>query len=164
MKYFSGLYGAAKKKNIVVAGLAKTSALLTEKGNSLAMVLNEMNKDRFSSWFYYPIVGINSQEHQAELFMVKLHEKSKHIFRLEIFKGNKFDADSVVSMLAANSRDGVFLGYPYGLIEADKFARVAKNDAEYLRTSFMAKAGKQWKKIEQCLTTANAHEILDRVG
>ena len=72
--------------------------------------------------------------------------------------------NNTVSALKQNSKDPVFLGYPYGLIEADKFARISNNEAEYLRMTFVAKACKSFDKIKQHLNALNAHSILDNIS
>ena len=72
--------------------------------------------------------------------------------------------EEVLSLLKQNSKDPVFLGYPYGLIQADRFGRVSNNDAEYLKTSFMAKAGKRFDKIRKYMASVDSHEILDSVS
>ena len=86
------------------------------------------------------------------MFFIKLNKKSRHIFRFEVYKKNKFDVNEILTLLKIN-QDPVFLGYPYGLIEADKFARVTNNEKEYLKTILSL------KRIEE----KEAHEILDSI-
>ena len=66
--------------------------------------------------------------------------------------------------MANNCNDSVFIGYPYGLIEADKNARVSNNEKNMLLTLFSAKFGKDWEKIKESLSNLDAHEILDSIG
>ena len=66
-------------------------------------------------------------------------------------------------MIAFNAKDPVFLGYPYGLIEADKFARCQENEKDYLKTRFIQKTTKDYKKIKQILNTNKAHDLLDNI-
>ncbi len=161
-KYFDELYKTALEKNIIVCGLSKTTTLMTDKGNSIANALNKFNVD--GKWLYYPVVDIKSNKHEADMAFVKLHEKSKYIFRFEIYKEQKEHIKDVVSLIAHNCKDSVFIGYPYGLIEADKNARISNNEREMMLTFFMAKFGKDWEKIKDSLSNVNAHEILDRIG
>ena len=149
--YFNKLYKKALEKNIIIAGLSKSSTLLTDKGNSLISTLSKMaDKDE---WYYYPVAKIEHPDHEAEMFFIKLNEKSRHVFRFEVYKKNKFDIDEILTLLKIN-QDPVFLGYPYGLIEADKFARVTNNEKEYLKTILSL------KRIEE----KEAHEILDSIS
>jgi hypothetical protein len=161
-KYMDALYEKASAKGIVVCGLAKTSNLLTNTGNSAAAVLNSMNPDK--DWYYHPVAEINDENHKAELCFVKLHPQSKYVFRFEIFNKQSKSMDDVLSLLKQNAVDPIFLGYPYGLIEADRVGRVSNNDAEYLKTSFMAKAGKRFEKIRKYMASVDSHSILDSVS
>ena len=71
-------------------------------------------------------------------------------------------AEEIINSIAANCNDPVFIGYPYGLIEADKIARIGNNEKEFLRTVFLTKLKK--KDIEKYLSAKNAHGILDRIS
>ncbi len=102
-----------------VSALAKTSSLFTISGNSPVVLLNKLNSN--SCWSYF-VDGITH--------FVKLHHKAKHVFR---FDGNT----EVLSILVQNSHDAIFLGYPYGLIHADKFARVSNEERNALRMQFL---------------------------
>ena len=58
--------------------------------------------------------------------------------------------------------DPVFIGYPYGLVEADRIARISNQEKESLKTMFLVKLRN--KNIEKYLSSVNAHEILDRIS
>ncbi|MFB6199017.1 MAG: hypothetical protein ABEI52_12245, partial [Halobacteriaceae archaeon] len=59
------------------------------------------------------------------------------------------------------SDDPVFPGYPYGLIEADRLARVSHDEAAAKRTRLQSAFGKDWERVEKRLHTRDAHDILD---
>jgi len=158
-KYFDTIYKKALEKKVIICGLSKTSSLLTNKGNSAAFLLGNISPP--GAWYYYPTVEIENKEHQAEMFFIKLHEKSKHVFRFEVFKNNKFKIDEILALLKDNSKDPVFLGYPYGLIEADRFARIGNYEKEYQKTILSAKIG---ARLESFSAPLNAHNILDKIG
>ena len=160
-KYFEELYKEAMEKNIIICGLSKTTTLMTDKGNSIANALNKFNV--YGKWLYHPIAEIKSGNHKAEMSFVKLHEKSRHIFRFEIYKEQKENLHETVSLLADNCKDAVFLGYPYGLIEADKNARISNQEKGMLLTLFSAKFGKDWEKIKDSISNVDAHEILNNI-
>ena len=160
-KYFEELYKKAAEKNIIICGLSKTTTLMTDKGNSIANALNKFNVA--GKWLYHPVAEIKSSSHKAEMAFVKLHEKSKYIFRFEIYKEQKENLHETVSLLAANCKDPVFLGYPYGLIEADKNARISNQEKDMLLTLFSAKFGKDWEKIKESLSNVDAHEVLNNI-
>jgi hypothetical protein len=156
------LYKEAAEKKIVICALSKTSELFTEKGNALIPILNESSPDK--EWYYYPLVEINNKNHKVEMYIVKLNKSSRYVFKFEIFNGVKYDKDGVLALLKSNSKDAVFLGYPYGLIEADRFARVSNKERDYLKTIFLTRLGRDNEKIAQYLNTANTHTILDSMG
>ena len=162
INYFNKLYKKTTEKNIIIAALSKTTSLFTEKGNSVTALLNLISPTE--EWFYYPVVNINNKNHEAEIYFVKLNKNSEHVFKLEIYKKQKANADELILLLKNNSKDPVFLGYPYGLIEADKFARISNNEKNYFKTLFISKIGKKYRKIGKYLTTLNAHEILDKIS
>tara|TARA_Y100000310_G_scaffold345853_1_gene471429 strand:+ start:11571 stop:12620 length:1050 start_codon:yes stop_codon:yes gene_type:complete len=161
-KYFDELYEKAEEKNIIISGLSKTTALMTDRGNSIANALNKFNQK--GKWIYYPVAEINTSNHKAEITFTKLHESSKYIFRFEIYKEQKGKINDIVSLISNNAKDSVFIGYPYGLIEADRQARISNQEKDMLLTIFSTKFGKDWEKIQQSLSNTNAHEILDSMG
>jgi len=161
-KYFDELYQKAVENNVTVCGLSKTTTLMTDKGNSIPNALNKFNID--GKWIYHPVVEINSNNHKADMAFVKLHESSKYIFRFEIYKEQKQHIYDTINLISNNCKDSVFIGYPYGLIEADRNARISNNEKNMLLTLFSTKLGKDWEKIKQSLTSIDAHEILDSIG
>ncbi|MFH0868580.1 MAG: DNA double-strand break repair nuclease NurA [Candidatus Woesearchaeota archaeon] len=161
-KYMDKLYEKASQKNIIICGISKTTTLMTDQGNSISNALNKFNIE--GKWFYHPIAEIKSNGHKADMAFVKLHESSKYIFRFEIYKEQKQYLEQVISLLANNCKDAVFVGYPYGLIEADKNARISNQEKDMLLTLFSTKFGKDWEKIRESLSNINAHEILDSIS
>jgi len=147
-------------KGITIAGLSKSTSLLTEKGNSFGALLQQIGPE--GSWFYHPIVKISNSRHRVGMYFVKLHAKARRIFRLEIH--NTTDANRIISTLAANAKDPIFPGYPYGLIDADKFARISNQEAEYYKTTIMARLGKKWRDLEDFTAQLDAHQILDSMS
>ncbi|MBI2659059.1 DNA double-strand break repair nuclease NurA [Candidatus Woesearchaeota archaeon] len=159
-EYLSQLYGSCSKNNVILCALSKTSSLFTDNGDLLSAVLGSISE--LSSWFYYPIVEIRSTSHRAEMFFAKFHNKSRHIFRFEIFNRQKEKAEEIINALAGNCADPIFIGYPYGMMEADKSARISNNEKESLKMMFLIRLSN--KNIEKYLNSKNAHEILDRIS
>ncbi|MEK6809136.1 MAG: hypothetical protein AABY40_00520 [Nanoarchaeota archaeon] len=127
-----------------VCALAKSSSLFTVSGNSPLVLLNKLSS--LPLWSY----SIDDAN-----FFVKLHPRSKHVFR---FTGNR----DYLPHLAENSKDAIFLGYPYGLISADRSARVSNEEKNSLRMNILLKA--ENKEIMEYLSATNAHDILDSLG
>jgi hypothetical protein len=146
-KYYEQLFDKAKEKQVIVTGLSKTSSILTNTGNSVASALNSLSPD--CDWYYLatPFIGF-----------AKLNKNSKHVFRLDL--SNKEHIGNVLSLLKANSIDPCFLGYPYGLIEADKHARVSQKEQQQIQLMFLAKGGNQFREH---ISSKDAHEILNKI-
>jgi hypothetical protein len=139
------LLGIVRERQLVLAGLAKTTTLLTDTGASAAVALHASAPS--GTWLY----GAGSMTH-----FVKLHPRSSHVFRLDVLPPMK--ATEVAAALAANATDAAFPGYPYGLIEADKFAQVPKHEAGQLRIRLLARGRKD---LQQHLHAVDAHDILN---
>ncbi|MEM3127136.1 MAG: DNA double-strand break repair nuclease NurA, partial [Candidatus Woesearchaeota archaeon] len=133
-KLFSELYSAAEKNNCIVAALAKTTSLTTKRGASAAAYIASIGPQ--GTWECNNIIKTNSKMHQANISFVKLNKNSKHIFRFETHNSKE-----VASWLLPHCNDASFPGYPYGLIYADKFARVSNEEKNYFVTHFLAAHG-----------------------
>jgi len=156
------LFEKAYAKGVVVCGICKTTRLFTDTGDSVVAAISSISPS--GEWAYYPLAKINTDSHKAEMMIVKLHSKSKYIFRFEIFEKQKDKVSSVLGVLKKNASDPVFLGYPYGLIEADKMARVGNDEAEYLKVKLTSKAGDKRDKIINYMKTVDAHSVLDNIS
>jgi len=142
-------------KNLDLCALSKTTNILTNKGRVFAAVLNSLSE---GSWSYHPVYSGG----KLDTSFVKLNNNAKHVFRLDMNDPTK--REELNGILKKQSNDPVFPGYPYGLLEADRLARVSKKEQEYLRTKFMTKFGKSWRNVKTYLRTKDAHEILDSIS
>lgn len=158
-KYLGRLYDEGIRRGVLICGLAKTTSMFTEKGNNMAGLLNSIGKDDI--WYYHPVAEIDNKDHKAEMYFVKLNKRSKHVFRFEVHNGHGYKIAQIVGKLAENSNDFAFPGYPYGLILADKLARVPNKEKEYYRSLFMAKMGRKSGNMAKYLSSRDAHSILD---
>ena len=127
-----------------VCALAKTCSLMTQNGNNPVVLFSTIGpKD---PWKYF----VEEKTH-----FVQLHEKSKHIFR---FEGNV----EILPHLLEHSTDSLFVGYPYGLVFADKLARITNKEKDALKMQFLL--NKNNSKIAVYVFATNAHDILDSIG
>ncbi len=140
----------------VVASVAKTCSLLTDTGLPVTTALN-----REGTWAYHPIALNHNQLHKADIAFAKLHAASKHVLRVEIARACAGKLEEVLCCLAHESRDVSFPGYPYGLIKADKIARVSEQESALLKTQLQVRAGKNWANIQEQINSLNAHSLLD---
>jgi hypothetical protein len=139
----------------IICGLAKTSNILTYHGNTATAYLDKLSGR--DMWLY------NTGRNSPHTYFVKLCKSSKYIFRLDVI-GHKQDINTIANLLIANSKDPIFPGYPYGLVEADKLARVSKSEQESLKLQLMARFGKDYMKIIPFINSQNAHDILDSIS
>jgi hypothetical protein len=145
------------KKN--TCALAKTCTLLTQKGDSI--IPNLLRTTELKEWYYYP-VSHRTSDHNADIYFVKLNKNAKYVFRFEV--ADSSNINEVLSCLKVNSRDPIFLGYPYALVEADKFARVSEKEKQGMQMRFKMALGKNYKKIESYLHSLDAHSVLDTIS
>jgi len=131
-------------KNCSLLSISKTCRLCTDSGSSALFVLEKLAPK--GCWLYFA---------GGRVAFAKLHENSKHIFRV--------DAPSVESLnslpLLLNSSDPSFLGYPYGLIDADKFAQVTEEEISQIKLRFALKSKELFGSLERALS---AHDILNK--
>jgi hypothetical protein len=154
-KYMEGLLSTGK-----ACALSKTCSLVTKNGESIIRKLSDMG---VGAWYYYPIIRSNNPLHKSEIYFVRLNPKSKYLFRFEIQQGFKGEPEEIIGMLSANSNDPIFLGYPYGLIDVDQYARISGEESALMRTKLSVKMGKDWNEFSKSLTSTNAHAILDKI-
>lgn len=137
---------AALSKGVIVVGLSKTSRLCTDSGDSAVVAVRSIAKE--GSWLYFS---------GGEVGFVKLNPFSQYVFRCDFF-ADKEQAQSAASVLALNSSDPAFLGYPYGLLDVDKTAQVSKAELAELRLRFAVKSREKFKMFESAL---DAHDLLN---
>ncbi len=168
--YSNKLYETSKSKNVIVTGLSKTSGLFTNTGMSLLGAVSKLAEDSkvpHPLW-YLPIAEVTSTDHNAVILVIKLNSKSEHIFRYEIYreqfvKLNDNELNEILSQLAENSQDVSFPGYPYGLVDADRFARVATGEVENYKVLLLSEISKRgkWNKFARHIRAFDAHTILN---
>jgi len=156
-EYLSALKGDTDT-GVIVCSISKTSDILASDGNSAASLMERLAPQ--GAWYYHPVVSAEG----VEVAYVKLHPRSNYCFKFEAFVGiDMAEIKTVLSALAENSKDPVFIGYPYGLVEADSFARVSNKEKDFLKAVLMARSGKDWSMIESLSRASDAHDVLDRI-
>jgi hypothetical protein len=173
-KYANRAYNAAIRKGVVFTGLSKTSSLFTTTGYPLLSAINELAETtplKDGSWYYHPIVKITHPDHRAEMFAVKLHNTSEYVFRFEILRDQFQDMslkeiESVIGALAVNARDIGFPGYPYGLVEADRLARITGHERDSHEVQFMSASASAgiWNVLLRHVKCVDAHSMLNKLA
>lgn len=157
-KYLERLFTTGK-----ACALSKTCSLTTKNGISITRLLHDSSEDINSAWYYNPIVINDNPKHHAEIYFVRLHERSGYVFRFEIQDRFRGDVHEMFSALVHDSKDPIFLGYPYGLIDVDQYVRISEEESELLRTKISVKFGKGWNDFSKSLNSMNAHSVLDKI-
>ena len=144
-EYMERLYNSGK----MICALAKSSNVMIY-GKNMRGVMTGVIKGR----------GFCLLENTAKykMYSVRLSDKGD-VFRFDIHRGDLF---KVLGIIARNSKDLVFPGYPYGLILVDRFARVQNHEREYYLTILKTKLGRRWEKIRPFLDIS--HEVLDNIS
>jgi len=172
-KYANRAYGKAMERGATFTGLAKTSTLFTTTGHPLVSAISELSQTtgfRDKAWYYHPIVVIKQPDHRADMYAVKLHPQADYVFRFEILREQAEQLpteakERVIAALADNAKDISFPGYPYGLIDADRFGRVGMGEKEMQQTLFMSTASAHgaWPKIQRFIRATDAHLRLNEL-
>jgi len=168
-KYMARAVEATMEKGVVFAGISKTSTLFTTTGLSLLGAVQKLADDyEVKGPWCLPIAKVANVLHNAFIYVIKLHESARYVFRFEIYgeqarRMSEEDLCMVTSSLAGNSKDISFPGYPYGLIDADGFARVGGDEIDAYRVPLMSEISKRgkWKKISRHICSGDAHGVLD---
>lgn len=167
--YVRELTTKAVNKGVILIGISKTSSIFTTSGLSLiGAVDNLAKKENIKGTWYFPIAESTSIDHNVMIVIAKLNSFAERVFRVEIQREQyhelgKHGLNELVSLLSENSSDATFPGYPYGLIDADRFARVSFDELGYyhaLLTSEISKQGKTSKFLSN-LYSSDAHNILN---
>jgi len=169
VNYLRNLSAAAKDRGIILTGLSKTSALFTTTGLSLLGAVSKLAEDiKISQEWYYPVAESVSEDHNVMILAVKLNRISERVYRYEIQREqfnslNELQINEVLTALVQNSCDPTFPGYPYGLIDADAFARVSFDEIEYYRGIIISQISALGKlgKFNRHIRAIDAHSILN---
>ncbi|MBI5066077.1 hypothetical protein HZA97_07605 [Candidatus Woesearchaeota archaeon] len=143
--HYEELLETCKEKKVVLAGLSKTSTILCDNSQSASVVLSKLAK--LSKWYY---------KCDDNRFFVRMHKKSRYVFRLDI---SEF-SEELIELLAKNSVDLIFPGYPYALIDVDKMARVNKDELERMKLYLLTKYEKDF---DQHMASVDMHDKLNLV-
>jgi len=166
-EYAEEAYDVARKRGVLFSGVSKTSQLYTTTGLPLVAAINRLARDNNvqAPWYYENIVEITDPAHKAELNFAKFNPNSDYIFRLEILKGQEDKKDTIMAALVENSKDITFPGYSYGLVDADKNARVSFDQLDALRMVLFSEISKNndFDGFKDFLAGSEAHDWLNKV-
>ncbi len=152
------LLAAAAADNILVGAVAKTCSLLTKDGKPLIAAADEISGGK--KGHVIVSAGENSLD-KATAAIARLNQNASYLFKVETTAAGHFEG--LLAALESQSNDVAFPGYPYGLIMADRFARVSDNDAEITKSKIAATANAEMKELLRQEKALDAHDVLDRM-
>ena len=170
IKYANRLYDMAMSKGVIVCGLAKTSRLITESGDPLLARVAEIAEEvPFGKW-YVKVAEEVSSDDRGFMLAAKFHEKSRYVFRFEILREqfstmSQDEINSVLASIAENSKDVAMIGYPYGAIDADRFAQVRRDELNMYQGFIISEKMRhpEWKRLQKYSASLSAHDALNGV-
>ena len=163
------LYEDARDKGVVVCALAKTTTLVSASGHPLLCVADDAGRRSGHGRWYMPLAERVSGDDRGFVLAVRLHPRAPFVFRLEILRDQyqameAAEIGEVIGSLAANATDPSFLGYPYGLVNADRYAKVRAEEARILRGMLLHEMGlhEMGRTMIEHAESLSAHKHLNR--
>jgi len=176
-KYAEDSLIIAKSKNIVFAGLSKTSAIASDTGLSMISSIHRFAYEsdiQYDMWCYGPIYRTQEEFYNVVVMALKLNKGADRIYRFElqeedISKGDDGLNDKILetaSLLIKNSNDIRFVGYPYGLYDADRWARVRNEEITAYEIRLKSELSKNgvWSSVDPLLKATDTHDKLDKLN
>ena len=120
--------------------------------------------------WYMPLARRVPGDGSGFVLAARLHRHSRFTYRLEVLR-DQYDLlqdaggpGGVVGSIAANSGDPSFPGYPYGLVSADRHARVRGAEAAVYRRVLLAELARRemGRTMLDHTLLLSAHKTLDR--
>ncbi len=163
-KIYKYIDDSNKKLRINLLSLIKYSSITTTSGlNATTYLYLKFNKHNKSYPLYYPdwIIS-NNPHHNARIFFAKLHKKAERVFRIDYYKNNTDDPETLLAQLSENSNDLSLLGYPYALLEADRFVKITEKEITHHRNKLIINMKKT--KLNYILKEQDIHETFDLIN
>jgi len=170
-EYVNKLFNKAIDDGVILTGLSKSCRLTTTTQLSIIAAIQRLSrgtKFKSSKWVYYPIAEMKRSEPKPLMMVVNLNKFAYSPFRFEMLnkqadelgRNNILD---VISSISNQSNDLSLPGYPYGLFDADRWARVTNEEIESYRTRFYSEISKtvKWDDLKYHIRAIDLHDKLD---
>ena len=164
------LYEQARRRGVTVCALAKTTTMMGPGGVPILYAAQEAARTAGHHTWYMPLARRASGGNSGFMLAVRLHRHSRFTYRLEVLR-DQYDRmvengwlEKVIGSIAASSGDPSFPGYPYGLVSADRHARVRGAEAEVHRRMLLGEMGRHelGRTMVDHTLLLSAHKALDR--
>lgn len=149
----------AAKRGVIVSGLQKSTSMMADNSSTIQSL--EPSHDS-GAWITSPVCINDTMMHPATIHVIKLHKDAAHRFVIDIARG--YDPEKTGVSLLATSSDPLFLGYPYGLIDVDRLARIEDSRKEQSRLDIRKLLAGSNEFLDREILSKNAHEILDSMS
>lgn len=162
--FLDKLINNSLNKKILLCGLSKSSTRFIVAGKKMIQGVSSMSIEHLGIGFY-ETAKISPINPDLNTVLARLHPTAKQEFRIDSLKAQTEGSNNqLYSILAYFSNDALFPGYPYGLIAADKFARVSNQESEYLRIKLTSRLESEKPELLSGFTAKTAHQILDKAS
>ena len=167
-KYAQNLYDVARSRGVIVCALSKTSHLLTRGGEPLLERARSISEETGLERWYVNVADQLSSHDSGFVMAVQLHGLARYAFRFEILREQHArlsdgEKDHILASLASNSGDASFLGYPYGLVDADRYAQIRRSDVVLCRELLQSRARATLGSASGYMSNIGAHDHLNGV-
>lgn len=165
------LYGQARRRGVIVCALAKTTTMMGPGGIPVLYAAQEAARKAGHRTWYMPLARrASGGDGSGFTLAVRLHRHSRFTYRFEVLR-DQYDSlvdagklGDVIGSIAANSGDPSFPGYPYGLVSADRHARVRSTECTVHRRVLLGELGRHeyGRTMVDHTLLLSAHKTLNR--
>ena len=164
------LYDAARRRGVIVCALAKTTTMIGPGGVPVLYAAHEAARAVGLHAWYMPLARRVPGDGSGFVLAARLHRHLRFTYRLEVLR-DQYDLlqdagglGGVIGSIAANSGDPSFPGYPYGLVSADRHARVRSAEAAVYRRVLLAELARHemGRTMLDHALLLSAHKTFDR--
>ena len=165
------LYDRARRRGVIVCALAKTTTMMGPGGIPVLYAAQEAARKAGHRTWYMPLARrASGGDGSGFMLAVRLHRHSRFTYRFEVLR-DQYDRmveasqlGEVAGSIAANSGDPSFPGYPYGLVSADRRARVRSTEGVVYRRVLLGELGRHeyGRTMVDHTLLLSAHKTLNR--
>jgi len=160
------LDSAARGKNIILTGVAKTTRIKTKEGPSITAAAMALSKSVPYKVWRVKVADIRSETHSANIYVAKLNPISHYAYRVEVnhTKDDENEINRVFNTMAHNVGAPNRYGYPLGLQIADDRARVTEREMDMQKPVLAGYiSDEMYERILLDVRSVDMHENLNRI-
>lgn len=165
--FLSYVTSKAKKKNIHLVGITKTSTLYWGKKSPLIPMVVKKSEELYGKGKWYCRLSdfdcsLKNPNWFGIIYVAKLKKASDYAFRVDVNREDEILPDTIFSVLSNLASDPSVLGYPYPLAAIHNHVRITSSEIEDLRYRLQQKAlQKGISTLDWDLLFSDFHEVLN---